>query len=140
MALTPEVAEAVSELRDAYPDATLTAVEDGSGGAFVTLDAVELGPRYMPSTSWLKFQVTFQYPAADVYPLFIHPDVRRVDSPSPNGTPLGEGTMLNQYMDGPDPAKTIPTIQLSRRSTRLNPATDTAALKVEKVLTWLRGL
>ena len=110
----------------------------------MTVDPVELGPRYTPSATWLKFQVTFQYPAADVYPLFIPPDVVRADAAPNNGapgngTPLGEGTMLNQYADGPGAAP-IPTIQLSRRSNRLNPATDTAALKVEKVLSWLREL
>lgn len=139
MALTPEVADAVQELRDAYPDSAVTALEDGTGGAFVTVDPVQLGPRYIPSASWLKFQVTFQYPAADVYPLFIRPDVVRADGAPGNGTPLGEGTMLNQYADGPG-VTPIPTIQLSRRSNRLNPATDTAALKVEKVLSWLRDL
>lgn len=140
MALTPEVEEAIGELKEAYPDAVVSLIEDGIGGAFVTLDPVDLGPGYVPSTSWLKFQVTFQYPTADVYPLFIPSDVRRVGDQPANGTPLGEGTALVPYQEGAASTQApVPTIQLSRRSNRLNPATDTAALKVEKVLNWLRS-
>ncbi|MCZ7579107.1 MAG: hypothetical protein M5U18_19520 [Dehalococcoidia bacterium] len=32
----------------------------------------------------------------------------------------------------------VPAIQISRRNNKLDPATDTAALKVAKVLEWLR--
>lgn len=140
MAFTPEVEQAIAELRDAHPDSEVAVEDDGNGGAFVTVDPVELGEQYTPSTSWIKFQITFQYPASDVYPLFIDPGVRRVGGPPANGTPLGEGTALTQYAEHGNPGSAIPVLQLSRRSNRLNPATDTAALKVEKVLTWLRGM
>jgi hypothetical protein len=33
-----------------------------------------------------------------------------------------------------------PALQLSRRSNGWNPAVDSAALKAEKVITWLAGL
>jgi hypothetical protein len=135
MALTPEVETAITELREAYPDATLTAVEDGQGGVYVTIDPVDLGEQYEPRESWIKFQITFQYPASDVYPHFIRPDVRLVAGPPANGTPLGEGSAQGQFAGGGQPE---PAIQLSRRSNHLNPATDTAALKLEKVLAWLR--
>lgn len=32
-----------------------------------------------------------------------------------------------------------PAVQISRRSNRLNPATDTAVIKLHKVLAWLRS-
>lgn len=137
MALTPEVEQAVQELREAYPESTVSAIEDGQGGAFVTVDPVDLGEHITPRSSWIKFQITFQYPMADVYPLFIRGDAKRSAGPPANGTPLGEGTAFGQFAVN---GQAEPAIQLSRRSNRLNPATDTAALKVEKVLTWLRSL
>lgn len=45
---------------------------------------------------------------------------------------LGEGMSATQY-EGRS------AIQISRRSNRLNPATDTALIKLLKVLDWLRG-
>ena len=101
------------------------------------IDPVDLGERYEPRLSWIKFQVTFQYPTADVYPLFIRPDVKRLAGPPTDNTPLGTGTAMAQFAGSGQPE---PAIQLSRRSPRLNPATDTAALKVEKVLAWIRTL
>jgi hypothetical protein len=135
--VTPEIEAAIAEIRETYRDSTVSAVEDGDGGAYVTVDPVDLGEKYKPRSSWIKFQITFQYPASDVYPLFIRPDVRRLGGAPANGTPLGEGTAAAQYAGG---GVATPAIQLSRRSNRLNQATDTAALKVEKVLAWVRSL
>lgn len=137
MAMTPDVELAITELRDAYPASTVTAVEDGQGGAFVTVDSVYIGERYEPSSTWIKFAITFQYPVADVYPHFIPREVRRLAGPPTDGTPLGTGTAYTQYAVG---GETINVIQLSRRSNHLNPAIDTAAMKLEKVLDWLRNL
>ncbi len=137
MTLTPEVEMAVTELREAFPDATVTAVADNQGGAYVTVDPIDLGSKYSPASTWIWFHITFQYPMSDVYPHFIGPDVRRSDGASPNGLPLGEGSSLGSYqIDG----QTFPAIQLSRRSNGLNPACDTAALKLQKVLAWLQSL
>lgn len=135
--MTPDVEAAIAEIAESFPDSTVSIVEDGDGGAYVTVDPVDLGDRLTPQSSWVKFQITFQYPASDVYPLFIRPDVQPKAGPPPNGTPLGEGTANAQYTGG---GQAEPAIQLSRRSNRLNPATDTAALKLQKVLLWLRSL
>ena len=56
---------------------------------------------------------------------FVRPDLARVD-----GQVLGEATSAGSFEDRP-------AIQLSRRSNHLDPATDTAALKLAKVLAWL---
>lgn len=137
MSLVPEVASAVKELQEAYPNATVTAVPDGSGGAFVTVDPVDVSSRYAPSRTWIKFHITFQYPLADVYPHFVRPDLRRADGQTPGGLPLGPGSSPGAFtMNGVQE----PAIQLSRRSNNLNPAVDTAVLKLEKVLEWLKGL
>ena len=127
MALTAEVAEAIDEIRSSFPDSKLDLHEDGEGGAFVFVEPVDPGELYQQRETWIGFRVTFQYPYADVYPHFVRTDLARVD-----GAPLGEGTAAGTF-DG------RPALQISRRSNRLNPETDTAAIKLHKVLTWLRS-
>ncbi len=127
MTLTAEVAEGIEQIRKQYPDSTVTVTEDGQGGAYVLVDDVELGARYVPPRSWIGFQITFQYPYSDVYPHFIAGEVARAD-----GAPLGEAMT-------PAAWRGRPAVQISRRSNRLNPATDTAALKLLKVLEWIRS-
>lgn len=121
-----EVARAVEEIRGHFPGNPVTIKPDGSGGAFVTLEDVWLSPLYQQADTWVGFQITFQYPYADVYPHFVRHDLRRVD-----GRSLGEGT-------GSSPFDGRPAIQLSRRNNHLDPAVDTALLKLLKVLEWLR--
>ena len=128
VAVTAEIAEAIEELRETFPEATVTFEGDGTGGAWGTVDPVDLGPAYAPVTSWISFQLTYPYPESDVYPLFVTPDLRRAD-----GTPLGEGFQSAATWGSDAQAGT----QLSRRSNRLDPAIDTAATKVLKVLRWL---
>ncbi|MFP3466926.1 hypothetical protein [Leifsonia sp. SIMBA_070] len=124
---TATVGEAIEELRQTFGDAVVTSEDDGTGGAWVTIDPVPLGPAYAQETSWIAFQITFPYPEADVYPLFVRPDLHRKD-----GGSHGEGFQAVTW--GPH---NRPGTQLSRRSNRLNPAIDTAATKVLKVLKWL---
>ena len=128
MALTPEVSDAIEEIRDAFPDAEVAIIrEDGQGGAFVVVDPVDLGAPYAQDTTWIGFQITFQYPYSDCYPHFVRGDLSRGD-----GGPLGDATSAGTW-------EGRPAIQLSRRSNRLNPATDTAVTKLLKVLAWLRS-
>lgn len=127
MTTTETITEAIEELRQTFVDATVTVEDDGVGGAWVTIDSIPLGPVYEQETSWIAFQITFAYPDADVYPLFVRPDLRRKD-----GGAHGEGFQSVTW--GP---RGVPGTQLSRRSNRLNPAIDTAATKVLKVLKWL---
>ena len=49
---------------------------------FVTIDSVDLGPLYIPQQTWIKFAITFQYPYADIYPLFARPDLVRAGRPT----------------------------------------------------------
>ena len=89
---------------------------------------MELGPAYKQSKTWVAFHITYGYPQAEVYPHFVRADLSRVD-----GSPLGQGTSLGQF-------RGQEAIQLSRRSNQLNPAVQTAQLKLEKVLQWLNSL
>ena len=123
--MTPEVEQAVEELRARFPDTEVDVVGTGDGGAIVTIARVDPGPAYVQRETWMRFAISFQYPYADIYPLFVRPDLGRVD-----GQPHGQGISLAEF-NGEK------ALQLSRRSNRLNPAIDTAALKVTKVLEWL---
>ncbi len=124
--MTPTVAEAIDEIRATFDGAVVTVKEDGEGGTYVRIDPVDPGIPYAQRQTWIGFRVTAQYPYADIYPLFVRPDLSRA-----NGQALGEGMASGNSFDGQ------PAVQISRRSNQLNPATDTAALKVLKVLRWM---
>jgi Prokaryotic E2 family E len=120
------VARAVSQIRDAFPESHVEVHEDGQGGAWVMVDDIAVGDLYTHARSWVGFRITFQYPNADVYPHFVRSDLLRKD-----GRPLGDGISGGHTFLGRS------ALQISRRSNRLNPATDTAQLKLLKVLQWL---
>jgi hypothetical protein len=122
--MTALVSEAVEEIRRTFEGATVVARDDCEGGAYVRIDPVDPGVPYTQRQTWIGFRITAQYPYADVYPLFVRPDLSRID-----GQPLGDGMTAN-------PFDSQPAIQVSRRSSHLDPASDTAALKVLKVLRW----
>ena len=126
--MKPDVVTAIEELRQAFPKATVTVSEDSDGGAHITMDPVDPGPAFAQRETWLKFHITFQYPYSDVYPHFVRPDLARADDAG-----LGEGFSATNASDG------TPALQVSRRSNRLNPATDTASLKLIKVLQWMES-
>lgn len=132
MALTPEVAEAIEQLQESFPDSVVTHREDGSGGAFVKVDPLLLGDRYNQRSSWIGFHLTYNYPEADVYPHFGAPGLKSAD-----GTELTPEAGFNQTQWGPEGAIESVT-QFSRRSNHWNPAIDNAAIKLQKVLAWLR--
>jgi hypothetical protein len=126
--MTPEVEEAVREIGAAFPDRRLEQIGDGQGGAIVIVHDVRIdGTRYSQSATWVGFHITHTYPYADVYPHFVRHDLSRRD-----GKPLGEGTSIGSFQNQP-------AVQISRRSNRHNPATDTALLKLCKVLRWLNS-
>lgn len=127
MTTTPAVSKAIEEIRETFAETAVAFDEDGDGGAWVIVESVPLGEIYAQDETWIGFQITFPYPEADVYPHFVRLDLCRMD-----GAPLGEGFQPVTW--GP---RAEPGIQLSRRSNRLDPALDTAATKLLKVLKWL---
>jgi hypothetical protein len=125
--MTPEVCDAVDEIRAAFPETNVEAHDDGSGGSWIVVEPVDPGAQYVQRETWVGFLITFQYPVSDCYPHFVRPDLARVDH-----QPLGEATSIGTFgFDG------RPAVQISRQSRRLNPATDTALTKLWKVLDWL---
>lgn len=125
--MTLEVAAAIKEIAADYPN--LDAEPDGNGGARVIVHDLPLAPIYRQRQTWCEFHITYSYPNADVYPHFVRADLSRV-----GGAALGEAMSQGSSPRGK------PSIQISRRSNRLNPATDTALLKLQKVLRWLNDL
>ena len=119
------VQAAVAELRAAFPAAVVTVDDDGSGGAYVTVDPIDPGPAYTQDETWLKFQISHSYPDADVYPLFARSDLTRTD-----GGGHGEGFAGAEFQGEP-------ALQLSRRSNQRAAEFDTAVRKVHKVVEWL---
>lgn len=122
--MTPEVAGAIKDIRAAFPDAAVDVREDDDG-VIVVVDPVDPGPPYLQRSSWIGFRITYQYPYADVYPHFLRGDLARAD-----GASLGEAITATTF-EGRS------AVQVSRRSRKINPATDTAVLKLAIVLEWL---
>lgn len=126
--IAPDVTEAIAEIRRSFPNHEVDLAEDGQGGARVTVHGFALGEQYSPSTSWIGFTIGFQYPAADVYPHFVRGDLARRDE-----KPLGEAMTTGHTWNG------AAAVQVSRRSKRWDRGADTAAIKLTKVLEWLRS-
>ena len=125
--ITPAVAKAIEEVRCTLEGCEVDVEADGLGGAVVLVRGVSLGSPYLQAKVWIGFRITFQYPYADVYPHFTNPELGRMD-----GAGLGSGF-------GSATFRGRPAIQISRRSNRLNPGRDTAALKLLKVVKWMKG-
>ena len=56
------VANAIDELDRAFPSSSVSSREDGSGGAYVIVENVAIGPRYEPSSTWLGGHITAPVP------------------------------------------------------------------------------
>jgi hypothetical protein len=125
--VTPAVEKAIADLRSVFSGKPIEATADGSGGAFIVVDGIDLCELYAQDSTWLGFHITYLHPASDVYPHYVRPDLSRRD-----GAPLGPGFAPTTWVHGQRPA-----MQLSRRSNRWDPRRDTPALKALKVLAWM---
>jgi hypothetical protein len=125
------VQHAVEEIRNAYRGHALDVLPDNEGGVFVKVHDLPLGEQYEPTSSWVAFRITFQYPFADVYPHYCVANLVRKDN-----CVLGDGFSKNTWKS---PAGEEAATMISRRSNQLNAATDTAALKLAKILDWIKN-
>lgn len=124
--MLPPVLEAVETIRKAFPDSVVEAKDDGSGGAYVIVEVVPLGEKYVPQSTWMGGHIPPQFPYTDIYPLFIGAEVRLT-----SGAPFTAPITANHTFCG------RVALQISRKSNRLDPALQTAACKFLKVLYWL---
>ena len=121
-----DVANAIEELKRAFPSSDVYCREDGEGGAYVIVEDVAIGGRYWPSSTWLGGHITALYPYADIYPLFIADNVRRVDGVAFE-PPVTPGA---QFLERP-------ALQVSRRNNHTQHYPQTAVAKFIKVLHFL---
>ena len=127
MAVTPEIQLALDELRATFVTSEIRIQETGDGGAWVEVNPVALGGPFEQQSTSFGFLLSFQYPAADVYPHFVRPDLSRRD-----GGPLGQAFQSVNW--GPE---ALAGIQVSRATRQVNPEVDTAALKLLKVIAFM---
>ena len=118
---------AIEEIRKGIPESEISVREDGQGGAYVIAESAPIGDRFQQPTTWCGFRITFQYPYADCYPHFVDGTLRLRSGAAPSAAGIQPGHVFEGR----------PALQLSRRSKRLNPQTDTAMMKLAKVLLWL---
>ena len=123
------VANAIEELKRAFPSSDVCSQEDGEGGAYVIVEDVEIGCRYRPSSTWLGGHITALYPYSDIYPLFMADNVRRVDGVAFQ-VPITPGA---QFLERP-------ALQVSRRNNHTQHFPQTAVAKFIKVLHFLDEL
>jgi hypothetical protein len=125
--MTPSVAVDVEGLKRAFPNATVTVLaEDGNGGCYVLVDGVELGPKFSTAKTWFGAQLPASLPYADIYPLFMGPDVAKAE-----GSPL-TGPFSSVQWQGRQ------SIQISRRNSRMAGG-QSAAAKFVKVVEFVRS-
>ena len=128
--MKPLVEQAVDEVRTTFKGHQVDANADNDGGAYVKVHDVDVGEKLSPKQVTVAFRITFQHPHADVYPHFLLGKVQRK-----NGQPLGQG-FHDQQWQGRD--EKLDATMVSRRSNRRDPAVDTPALKLLRVIEWIR--
>lgn len=130
--MKPEIERAIEEIRTSFGSGVEVQPDDEEG-AFVKVLNLDIGSHYEPERSWVAFRITFQYPFADVYPHFLVPHLKRKD-----GKELTNPLHPKDQFWSP-PSGNEAAVMLSRRSNRRDAAVDTAALKLQRVLEWLRA-
>lgn len=124
-----DVANAIEELKSAFPSSAVTNREDGQGGAYVVVESVPIGACFVPSVTWMGGHITALYPYADIYPVFIDANVRRADGKSFE-KPI---TVGHTFADRP-------AIQISRLNNRVQNSPQTAVAKFLKVIDFVENL
>lgn len=124
--MTPEVAQALGEIRATFSENQVEHAEDGAGGAYVRVLDLDFGEGFVPRHCWLAVHLTHMYPAADVYPQFTNAELARV------GRPLGQALSAAHWQGNP-------ATQISRKSTNWRAGIDSGATKIHQVLQWLKN-
>jgi hypothetical protein len=124
--LNPPVRQGLDELQLIFGE--LKVVPDGQGGARVTVTCAPLPPGLSRAESWVGFILAFNYDDVQVYGHHFPADLRRAD-----GTPFaGPGFSYGGTWEG------MPSLVVSRSSQHWRKGADTAALKLVKVIEFLK--
>jgi hypothetical protein len=124
--ITAEVGHALEALKREFGE-SLTHAEVGDGGAHVRIPSLTLGPPYAQDESWFAFTLTYLHPYGDIYPIFVRPDLSRLD-----GRPLTTPIHVNNAFQGQ------PAVMVSRRTKLLGPGHPIdPVLKILKVRQWM---
>jgi hypothetical protein len=120
--LPGELAKAVEELEERFPDRVIVELDDA--GAIVSITEVPLGPGWSAPTGRLAFLLPFHYPDAAIYPYHV------------------TGAVPERVNDGAVGAvswRGAPATQISLRHNKWSPAHDTALGSVLLVMARLRA-
>ncbi len=125
--IVDNVQAAIGEIEGTFAPSPVVVVPDGQGGARVIVERAVLGPPYVQALTWLGAHLPAQLPYSDVYPVFVDGALRRCDGAS-LVAPITPG---HSFMNRP-------AVQVSRRSNRVDLDIQSAAMKLQKVLHWMR--
>ena len=121
------VQAAIGEIEGTFAPSPVVVEPDGQGGARVIVEQAMLGPPYIQAVTWLGAHLPAQLPYSDIYPVFVDAQLRRCDG-APLVAPITGG---HSFMNRP-------AVQVSRRSNRVDLDIQSAAMKLQKVLHWMR--
>jgi len=119
-----EFAEAVEEIEAEFD--AVSSEPDGEGGAFVVVESIDAGDRWVPDLLAVEFQILFNYPYAAIYPYYTTPELRRADAGQ-----LPQGLQRVEW-------RGRQVTQISLRSNHWEPQHDTALSKLKQVRHWLQ--
>lgn len=122
------IATAIEELKAAFSPSSVTCIEDGNGGAYVFVERVQIGNRYVPSITWIGGHINAVYPYSDIYPVFIDAGVCRDD-----GKIFAAPITTGQSFSG------RPAIQISRHNNQVQNSPQTAVSKFLKVIDFMKN-
>lgn len=124
-----EVTKAIAALEKQFSPSPVSVSPDNEGGARVIIDDAEIGPKFVPSRTWIGFHIPAMYPYADIYPVFIGGDVKRADGRNFEA-PVTPGQAFENRQ----------AIQVSRRTASASDGRQSAVAKILKVIRFLEEL
>jgi hypothetical protein len=68
--LSVEVEEGLAELKSAF-EGCVSHEPDGAGGAYVTIEKIDLGKNWSAASAPISFHIPYNYPAAEIYPYYL---------------------------------------------------------------------
>jgi hypothetical protein len=122
--ISGDVATGIAELEGAFRG-RVSHEPDGSGGAYVTVDSIELSERWTQLNAPLTFHLAYNYPASAIYPFYLPADVVPVNGSLPPALQPVQWRERN-------------VIQVSLRHTNWDPRRDIAVGAVMQTQDWLQ--